>query len=145
MRKRGRTDLEMSYNFLGAQVSKIKISCKEAGSIQDKAHRARAPPHAPKQIKVRSWSCASNSYINREAKNWRMVRNKHRSHKWHWIARKNDHISKVVELIFKVELNCLPVFLQSRQVGRTFKLVNPKHKGRASVRNDSFSLNLLVC
>ena len=44
--------------------------------------------------------------------------------------------------LFKL-FTCL--FLQSRQVGRTFKLVNPKHKGRASVRNDSFSLNLLVC
>ena len=35
--------------------------------------------------------------------------------------------------------------LESRQVGRTFKLVNPKHEDPASVRNDSLSLNLLVC
>ena len=27
--------------------------------------------------------------------------------------------------------------LESRQVGKTFKLVNPKHEDRASVRNDS--------
>ena len=68
-----------------------------------------ATPHAPQQIKVRCWSRTSNSYIIWDAKyaiNWRMVRNKHRWHKWHWIARKND-ISKFVELIFKGELNCL--------------------------------------
>ena len=35
--------------------------------------------------------------------------------------------------------------LESRQVGRMFKLVNPKHKNQVSVRNDSLSLNLLVC
>ena len=35
--------------------------------------------------------------------------------------------------------------LQSRQVGRMFKLVNPKHKDQASARNDSLGLNLLVC
>ena len=34
--------------------------------------------------------------------------------------------------------------LKSRQVGRTFKLVNPKHKDQASVRNDSLGFNLLV-
>ena len=34
--------------------------------------------------------------------------------------------------------------LESRQVGRMFKFVNPKHKGWASVCNDSFSLNLLL-
>ena len=28
-----------------------------------------------------------------------MIRNKHRSHKWHGIARKNDHISEAVELL----------------------------------------------
>ena len=35
--------------------------------------------------------------------------------------------------------------LESRQVGRTFKLVNPKHEDRASVRCESLSLDLLVC
>ena len=35
--------------------------------------------------------------------------------------------------------------LESRQVGKMFKLVNPKHKNQASVHNDSLSLNLLVC
>ena len=35
--------------------------------------------------------------------------------------------------------------LESRQVGRMFKLVNPKHKNQVSVCNDSLSLNLLVC
>ena len=35
--------------------------------------------------------------------------------------------------------------LESTQVGRTFKLVNPKHEDRASVHNDSLSLNLFVC
>ena len=35
--------------------------------------------------------------------------------------------------------------LESRQVGRTFKLVNPKHEDRASVRYESLSLDLLVC
>ena len=35
--------------------------------------------------------------------------------------------------------------LESRQLGRTFKLVKPKHEDRASVRNESLSLNLLVC
>ena len=33
-------------------------------------------------------------------------------------------------------------FLESRQMGRTFKLMNPKHEDRASVRNDdSLGLN----
>ena len=35
--------------------------------------------------------------------------------------------------------------LESRQVGRTFKLVNPKHENRTSVRNDSLNFNLFVC
>ena len=34
--------------------------------------------------------------------------------------------------------------LESRMVGRKFKLVNPKHKDQASVCNDFLSLNLLV-
>ena len=52
-----------------------------------------------------------------------MVRNKHRSHKWHWIARKNYHISKVVEQIFKGGLNCLQGCFR-KQTGRgAFKLV----------------------
>ena len=44
------------------------MSCKEAGSVQYKAHHMRAPPHAPQQIKMSSWSCASNSYIKWDAK-----------------------------------------------------------------------------
>ena len=35
--------------------------------------------------------------------------------------------------------------LESRQIGRTFKLVNPKHEDRVSIYNESLSLNLLVC
>ena len=35
--------------------------------------------------------------------------------------------------------------LESIQEERTFKFVNPKHKDRASVCNDSLSLNLLLC
>ena len=34
--------------------------------------------------------------------------------------------------------------LESRMVGRTFNLVNPKHKKQASVCNDFLSLNVLV-
>ena len=122
----------------------------KTGSVQHQAYRVRAPPHAPQQSKVRSWSWVSNSYINWDAKiaiNWRMVRNKHRSHKLHWIARKNCHISKVVELIFKAELHCLQRCVRKqtgRQVGRTFKLMNPKHEDRASVRNDSQSCLFLI-
>ena len=55
-----------------SKVGKTKISCKEAGSVQYKAHRARATPHAYQLIKVRSWSRVSISYINWQAK----IRNK---------------------------------------------------------------------
>ena len=34
--------------------------------------------------------------------------------------------------------------LESRIVGKTFNLVNPKHKKQASVCNDFLSLNMLV-
>ena len=34
--------------------------------------------------------------------------------------------------------------LESRQVGKIFKLVNLKHKDRGSVCNESLSLNLFV-
>ena len=34
--------------------------------------------------------------------------------------------------------------LESRMVGRTFNLVNPKHNEQASVCNDFLSLNVLV-
>ena len=40
---------------------------------------------------------------------------------------------------------CYKDVLESTQVGRTFKLMNPKHEDHASVLNDSLSLNLLVC
>ena len=53
------------------------------------------------------------------------------------------HVSKLMELMSKGKLH--RDVRKSRQVGRTFKLVNPKHNNRASVRNDSLSLNLLVC
>ena len=41
--------------------------------------------------------------------------------------------------MFKGESHCLQGCLESRQVGRTFKLVNPKHEDQPSVRNDSQS------
>ena len=53
--------------------------------------------------------------------------------------KKNQHASKLVELMLKGDV------LESRQVGRTFKHVNPKHEDWVSVHNDSLSLNLLVC
>ena len=34
--------------------------------------------------------------------------------------------------------------LESRHLGRTFKLMKPKHEDRVSVCNESLSLNLLV-
>ena len=43
-----------------------------------------------------------------------------------------NHIFKVVELIFKEKLNCLEGYFR-------------KQTGRTSVRNDSLSINLLVC
>ena len=46
------------------EVSKTKMSCKEAGSVQYKAHCMWGPPHVPQQIKVSSWSSVSNSCIN---------------------------------------------------------------------------------
>ena len=70
------------------EVGKTKVSCKEAGSAQYKAHRA---PQTVIQTEMQEYAI-----------NWKMVRNKHHLHKWHWIARKNYHISKVVGLIFKV-------------------------------------------
>ena len=79
-RAEGRQNFADLVTFLGRQmpfwgvweVGKTKISCKEAGSVQYKAHRARAPPHAYQLIKVRSWSRVSISYINWQAK----IRNK---------------------------------------------------------------------
>ena len=35
--------------------------------------------------------------------------------------------------------------LESRQVGKVFKPVNPKRKDQGSIRNNFLSLNLLVC
>ena len=46
------------------EIGKTKLSCKEAGSVQYKAHHMWAPPHTQQQIKVHSWLCTSNSYIN---------------------------------------------------------------------------------
>lgn len=57
------------------EIDKTKISCKQADSVQYKAHCVQAPPHAPQKIKVHSWSHASNSYIHWDAINWWMVRN----------------------------------------------------------------------
>ena len=43
------------------EVGKTKISCKEAASVQYRAHYAWAPPHALQQIRVHSWSHAVDS------------------------------------------------------------------------------------
>ena len=56
--------------FLGQQIPswgvwvviKIKISCKEAGSVQYKAHHMRAPPHSPQQIRCKA-DCAPQTVI----------------------------------------------------------------------------------
>ena len=47
--------------------------------------------------------------------------------------------------MFRRELTVYRDVLESRQVERTFKLVNPKYKDRASVHNGFLSLNFLVC
>ena len=58
---------------------------------------------------------------------------------------KIQHNSKLIELMFKGELTVYRDVLESRQLWRTFKLVNAKHKDQSPVRNDSLSVNLLVC
>ena len=45
------------------EVGKTKISCKEAGSVQYKAHHTWAPPHIPQQI-----NCVSQTVINWDVK-----------------------------------------------------------------------------
>ena len=47
--------------------------------------------------------------------------------------KKTLHASKVIEPIFKGKSHCLQDALESRQVGRAFKLVNPKQKDQVSV------------
>ena len=47
----------------------------KAGSVQHEGHCVWAPPHAPQQVKVRSWSPASNSYINWDSKIWNKLKN----------------------------------------------------------------------
>ena len=68
------------------EVGKRKISCKEAGSVQYKAHRTWAPPHAPQQIRCvvdRMPQTVIWTEMQKYAINWRMVRNKHHSNEWH--------------------------------------------------------------
>ena len=54
-------------------------------------------------------------------------------------VRNNDiepHVSKLIELLFiRGSYTVCRDLLESRQIGRAFKLVNPKHEGQASVRN----------
>ena len=47
--------------------------------------------------------------------------------------KKTLHASKVIEPIFKGKSHCLQDALESRQVGRAFKLANPKQKDQVSV------------
>ena len=53
--------------------------------------------------------CVSQTVVETEMQKYaiNLVRNKHCLHILHLIMRKNYHISKVVELIFKGELTCL--------------------------------------
>ena len=60
-------------------------------------------------------------------------------------CKKIQHVSKFIELMFKGELTVCRDVLENRQVGRMFKLVNPKHKDCVSVCNNCLSHNLLVC
>ena len=57
------------------EVGKTKISCKEDSFVQYKAHHVQALPHTPQRIKVRSWSCVANSYINWDAKIYNKLKN----------------------------------------------------------------------
>ena len=62
------------------------------------------------------------------------------------------HVSRLIELMFKGELHSLQGCFR-KQTGREdvytlfffLKLNNPKHEGQVSVRNESLSLNLLIC
>ena len=65
-------------------------------------------------------------------------------HDWHEIEynRENNkvrndneslYVSKLIDPIFKRKSHCLQDALESRQVGRTFKLVNPKQEDQVSV------------
>ena len=48
--------------------------------------------------------------------------------------KKTLHVSKLIEPIFKGKSHCLQDALESRQAGRTFKLVNPKQEDQVSVK-----------
>ena len=52
--------------------------------------------------------------------------------------KKIKHVSKLIELLFiKGSYTVYKDVLESRQIGRPFKLVNPKDEDQASVRNDN--------
>ena len=51
---------------------------------------------------------------------------------------------QIIELMLKGSYTVYGDVLKSRQVRRTFKLMNPKHKDWASVHDESLILNLLV-
>ena len=62
--------------------------------------------------------------------------------------KKIQHVSKFIELLFiRGYYIVYRDVLESRQIRRAFKLVNPKHEDQASVRNGNSlgQINLLVC
>ena len=62
--------------------------------------------------------------------------------------KKIQHVSKFIELLFiRGYYIVYRDVLESRQIRRAFKLVNPKHEDQASVRNSNSlgQINLLVC
>ena len=58
-------------------------------------------------------------------------------------SQKNLAFSKLIELLFiRRSYTLYRDVLESRQIGRVFKLVNPKHENQASVHNNnSLGLN----
>ena len=62
--------------------------------------------------------------------------------------KKIQHVSKFIELLFiRGYYIVYRDVLESRQIRRAFKLVNPKYEDQASVRNGNSlgQINLLVC